>query len=201
MNSRTVESFSSGVKIQYISVASMFLSSSIFYFFLAHLLPVNLVGSISLLYPIMVIATTVFMLGLNNGLQHFFSYHLARNNNILLVLIKKTALLGIILAISAFIAIFYLSYNMSILFFHNIYYELYIKIIGVAVAASIISTIFAAMLLGLNQYRKYSLIYSFVYTFTYFTINFWKTSLFSFRDSNNKFIKCVYIRIFYFKNI
>ena len=147
----------------------MFLSSAIFYFFLAHLLPVNIVGSISLLYAIIAIATTVFMLGLNNGIQHFFSYHLARNNNsTLLALIRRTALLGILLAISAFFAIYYLSYYISILFFHSVYYELYIKIIGIAVAASVIVNIFAAMLLGLNQYKKYSLIYSFVYIFTYF---------------------------------
>lgn len=66
------ESFSSGVAFQYISVTSMFLSSATFYFFLAHLLPVNIVGSISLLYAIMAIATTVFMMGLSNGIQHFF---------------------------------------------------------------------------------------------------------------------------------
>ena len=164
-----VESFSSGVAFQYISIASMFLSSSIFYFFLAHLLPVNIVGSISLLYAIMAIATTVFMLGLNNGLQHFFSYHLIRNNNnTLLSLIRKTSLLGVLLAISAFFAIYYFSYYIAILFFHSVYYEVYIKIIGVAVAAYVVVNIFAAMLLGLNQYKKYSLIYGFVYTFTYF---------------------------------
>ena len=164
-----IESFSSGVAFQYISVSSMFLSSAIFYFFLAHLLPVNIVGSISLLYAIIAIATTVFMLGLSNGIQHFFSYHLTRNNNsTLIALIRRTALLGILLAISAFFAIYYLSYYISILFFHSVYYELYIKIIGIAVGASVIVNIFSSMLLGLNQYKKYSLIYSFVYTLTYF---------------------------------
>ena len=121
-----------------------------------------------MLYAIVAIGTTVFMLGLGNGIQHFFSYHLARNNNnTLLALIRKTALLGTLLAISAFFSIYFLSYYISILFFHNAYYELYIKIIGIAIAASIIINIFAAMLLGLNQYKKYSLIYSFVYTLTY----------------------------------
>ena len=163
-----VESFSSGVAFQYISVSSMFISSTVFYFFLAHLLPVSIVGSISLLYAIMAIGTTVFMLGLGNGIQHFFSYHLARNNNsTLLALLRKTTLLGMFLAISAFFSIYYLSYYISIIFFHSIYYELYIKIIGIAIAASVIVNIFAAMLLGLNQYKKYSLISSFVYILTY----------------------------------
>ena len=126
-----------------------------------------MVGSISLLYAIMAIGTTVFMLGLNNGIQHFFSYHLSRNNNTLLALIRNTALLGTLLSISAFFSIYFLSYYISILFFHSAYYELYIKIIGIAITSSIIVNIFAAMLLGLNQYKKYSLIYSFVYTLTY----------------------------------
>ena len=146
----------------------MFVSSTIFYFFLAHLLPSNEVGSISLLYAIMAIGTTVFMLGLSNGIQHFFSYHLAKNNNnTLLELIRKTALLGTLLAISAFLSIYFLSLYISILFFHSLYYELYIKIIGIAIASSIIVNIFSAMLLGLNQYKKYSLIYTFVYALTY----------------------------------
>ena len=146
----------------------MFVSSTFFYFFLAHLLPSNEVGSISLLYAIMAIGTTVFMLGLSNGIQHFFSYHLAKNNNnTLLELIRKTALLGTLLAISAFLSIYFLSYYISILFFHSLYYELYIKIIGIAIASSIIVNIFSAMLLGLNQYKKYSLIYTFVYALTY----------------------------------
>ena len=162
------ESFNSGVAFQYISVSSMFVSSTVFYFFLAHLLPTSVVGSISLLYAIMAIGTTVFMLGLGKGIQHFFSYHLARNNNnTLLALIRNTALLGTFLSISAFFSIYFLSYYISILFFHSAYYELYIKIIGIAIASSIIVNIFAAMLLGLNQYKKYSLIYSFVYTLTY----------------------------------
>jgi hypothetical protein len=59
-----------------------------------------------------------------------------------------------LLAISAVFAIYYLSYYISILFFHSVYYELYIKIISIAVGASVIVNIFAAMFLGLNQYKK-----------------------------------------------
>ncbi len=163
------ESFGSGVAFQYSSVAAMFLSSVFFYFFLAHLLPVNTVGSISLLYAIMNIMTTVFIFGLSYGIQHYFSYHLARKNNATLMkLIKITALFGLILAAMAFLFIYYLSYYIAVIFFHSIYYELSIKIIGIAIANSVLINIFASMLLGLNQYKKYSLIYIFVFTFTYF---------------------------------
>ena len=163
------ESFSSGISFQYISVISMFLSSSIFYFFLAHLLPVSTVGSISLLYAIISIATTVFVFGLGYGIQHYFSYHLTRNNSAtLLKLIEKTVIFGFLLSITAFIVLYYLSNFIAVTFFHNIYYELYIKIIAVAISGTVIVNIFSSMLLGLNQYRKYSIIYIFVYIFTYF---------------------------------
>ena len=162
------ESFGSGVAFQYSSVAAMFLSSTFFYFFIAHLLPVNTVGSISLLYALMNILTTVFVFGLSFGIQHYFSYHLARkNNNTLLKLIKRTAILGLLLAILAFLFIFYTSPYIAILFFHSIDYELSIKIIGIAIADSVMINIFASILLGLNQYKKYSLIYVFFYTFLY----------------------------------
>ena len=113
--------------------------------------------------------TTVFIFGLSYGIQHYFSYHLARKNNFTLTkLIKRTALFGLILAAMAFLFIYYSSYYIAVIFFHSVHYELSIKIIGIAIANSVLINIFASMLLGLNQYKKYSLIYIFVFTFTYF---------------------------------
>lgn len=163
------EPFGSGVKLQYISYAAMFLSSTIFYFFLAHILPVNAVGSVSLLYAIMDIGSILFTFGLRAGIQHYFSYHLAKNNNnTLMKLIRITALLGILFPTFAFISIYYSSYYIAVIFFHSITYELSIKIIGIAVADLVVINIYASMLLGLNQYKKYAIVYIFVYTFTYF---------------------------------
>ena len=163
------ESFSSGISFQYIFVSSMFLSSSIFYFLLAHLLPVNTVGSISLLYAIIGIATSIFVFGLGYGIQHYFSYHLTRNDDAILVkLIEKTVIFAFLLSIVAFIVLYYSSNFIAVTFFHNIYYGLYIKIIALAISGTVIINIFASMLLGLNQYKKYSIIYIFVYIFTYF---------------------------------
>ena len=163
------ESYTSGVSLQYFSVAAMFLSSILFYFFLAHILPVNIVGSISLLYAIMNIGTTVFIFGLSFGIQHYFAYHLARkNNNTLLILIRKTAIIGLLLASGAFVSLYFLSYNIAVIFFHSPIYELSIKIIGIAIASAVMTNVFASMLLGLNQYKKYAIIYIFVYASTYF---------------------------------
>ena len=143
------EPFGSGVKLQYISYAAMFLSSTIFYFFLAHILPVDAVGSVSLLYAIMDIGSILFTFGLRAGIQHYFSYHLAKHNNsTLMKLMRTTLLLGIFLPAFAFISIYYSSYYIAVILFHSITYELSIKIIGIAVADLVIINIYASMLLG-----------------------------------------------------
>ena len=163
------ESFNYGVLFQYFSVASMFLSSSIFYFFLAHLLPVASVGAISLLYAVMNIMNSIFMFGLSNGIQHYFSFHLNRGNNLTVTkLIKKTTMLSFILALGAFISTYYLAPFLALTLFHAIYYQEQIRIIGIAVSGMIILNVFASMLLGLNQYQKYSIIYTLVYFLVYF---------------------------------
>ncbi len=163
------EPFGSGVAFQYSSVLAMFLSSSLFYFLIAHILPVTIVGSISLLYAILNIATAVFVFGLSKGVQHYLSYHISQGNNLTVMkLIKKTVLISPILAISAFTVMYFLAEPVSILFFHSFKYSLSIKIIGVAIGASVLVIIFSSILLGLGQFVKYSLIYIFVNTFIYF---------------------------------
>jgi len=163
------ESFGSGVAFQYSSVISLFLSSTFFYFFIAHVLPVDTVGSISLLYAIINIVITIFVFGMSGGIQHYFSYHLARENyETLLKFIRKTSLLALILSSMAFAIIFLLSPYIAIIFFHSYSYALSIKIVSVAIATGVLINIFSSILLGLNQYKKYSIIYIFVNTFTYF---------------------------------
>ncbi|MEM0140237.1 MAG: flippase, partial [Ferroplasma sp.] len=163
------ESFSTGVTFQYSAVGVMYISSSLFYFFIAHLLPVSDVGSISLLYAIMNIMAVVFVFGLSNGIQHYLSYHMVRmNHKAIMKLIKQTMALGIILGILAFIFMFFAAGDIAILFFHSSYYILSIKIVGIAIGGSVMINIFGSILLGLNQYKKYSIIYIFINIFTYF---------------------------------
>ncbi|WMT50453.1 MAG: polysaccharide biosynthesis C-terminal domain-containing protein [Ferroplasma sp.] len=167
--SSITESFSSGVGFQYSAVASMFISSSLFYFFIAHLLPVNIVGSISLLYAIMNIMAVVFVFGLSNGIQHYISYHLVRENHqAIMKLMKQTIVFAVLLALSAFIFMYIASPEIASLFFHSTVYILSVKLIGIAIAGSVMINIFGSMLLGLNQYKKYSIIYIFINIFTYF---------------------------------
>ncbi len=167
-NNILYESFGSGVAFQYLSVLAIFIPSSLFYFSIAHILPVNIVGSISLLYALLNISTAVFALGLSKGLQHYMSYHISQGNNIIVMeLIKKTVLISAVLATTAFISIYFLSGPIAILLFHNFTYSLSIKIIGIAISASVLVIIFSSILLGLSQFVKYSLIYIFVNIFIY----------------------------------
>lgn len=147
----------------------MFISSSFFYFFIAHFLPVNIVGSISLLYAITNIMAVVFVFGLSNGVQHYLSYHLAReDHSTIMKLIRQTIGFTILLALLAFIFMYFASNSIAALFFHSSSYILSIRLVGIAIAGSVIINISGSMLLGLNQYMKYSLIYIFINTFTYF---------------------------------
>ena len=147
----------------------MFISSSLFYFFIAHLLPVSVVGSISLLYAIMNIMAVVFVFGLSNGVQHYLSYHIAReNHSAVMKLMKQTIAFSILLALAAFSFMYFSSGEIAILFFHSSAYVLSIKLIGIAIAGSVMINVSGSMLLGLNQYKKYSLIYIFINIFTYF---------------------------------
>lgn len=169
MLSDLTESFGQGLVFQYSAVGSMFFGSAIFYFALAHLLPVFTVGSISLLYAIMNILSAVFIFGLGNGLQHYLSYHLARNDTqAIKKIIVKTTYMAIGLAILAFVTVYYISDYVAVLFFHNIIYAQSVKIIGFAISMSVIINIFASVLLGLNQYKKYSIMYTFYYIILYF---------------------------------
>ena len=152
------QSFISGVIFQYGAVLSLYLSSFIFYFIIAHILPVYLVGSLSLLLAILNIFYTVFALGLGTGMQHFISYHLARNNlRAIRRIIKNTSFIGIILSASAFLFTYLSSYYISAIFFHSINYSFYVKLIGIGIAGDVLVNIFSSMVLGLNYYKTFSI--------------------------------------------
>ena len=120
--SSITESFSSGVTFQYSAVASLFISSSLFYFLIAHILPVNSVGAISLLYAIMNIMGVVFIFGLSYGIQHYISYHLVReNHNAIIKLMKQTTAFALLLALTAFTFMYVASSEIAILFFTGLH--------------------------------------------------------------------------------
>ena len=157
------ESFESGVALQYAAVISMFIFSTLFYFIIAHLLSTTIVGSISLIYAMISIFSVFFVIGFSAGIEHFVSYHLSRNNyGNVKSLIKKTGTFAIISALIAYIVIFAIAPYIARILFHSLYFVEFIRISGIAISGAILMNIFSSMLLGLKQYRIYSMGYLFV---------------------------------------
>ncbi len=157
------ESFESGVALQYAAVISMFIFSTLFYFIIAHLLSTTIVGSISLIYAMISISSVFFVIGFSAGIEHFVSYHLSRNNfGNVKSLIKKTGTFAIISAVIAYAVIFAVAPYIARILFHSFYFVEFIRISGIAISGAILMNIFSSMLLGLKQYRKYSMGYLFV---------------------------------------
>ena len=162
MNSES-ESFESGVALQYAAVISMFIFSTLFYFIIAHLLSTTIVGSISLIYAMISIFSVFFVIGFSAGIEHFVSYHLSRNNfGNVKSLIKKTGTFAIISAVIAYAVIFAVAPYIARILFHSFYFVEFIRISGIAISGAILMNIFSSMLLGLKQYRIYSMGYLFV---------------------------------------
>ncbi len=157
------ESFESGVALQYAAVISMFIFSTLFYFIIAHLLSTTIVGSISLIYAMISIFSVFFVIGFSAGIEHFVSYHLSRNNfGNVKSLIKKTGTFAIISAVIAYAVIFAVAPYIARILFHSFYFVEFIRISGIAISGAILMNIFSSMLLGLKQYRIYSMGYLFV---------------------------------------
>ena len=157
------ESFESGVALQYAAVISMFVFSTLFYFIIAHLLSTTIVGSISLIYAMISIFSVFFVIGFSAGIEHFVSYHLSRNNyGNVKSLIKKTGTFAIISAVIAYAVIFAAAPYIARILFHSFYFVEFIRISGIAISGAILMNIFSSMLLGLKQYRIYSIGYLFV---------------------------------------
>jgi stage V sporulation protein B len=157
------ESFELGVALQYAAVISMFIFSTVFYFIIAHLLSTTLVGSISLIYAMISIFSVFFVIGFSAGIEHFVSFHLSRYNyGNVKSLIKKTGAFAIISAAVAYTVIFFIAPYLARILFHSVYFVDFIRISGVAISGAILMNIFSSMLLGLKQYRIYSLGYLFV---------------------------------------
>ena len=140
----------------------MFIFSTLFYFIIAHLLSTTLVGSISLIYALISIFSVFFVIGFSAGIEHFVSFHLSRENygNVRSI-IRKTGLFAIISAVIAYTVIFAIAPYVAIVLFHSTYYTTFIRISGIAISGAILMNIFSSMILGLKQYRVYSLGYLF----------------------------------------
>ena len=71
------------------------------------------------------IMAVVFVFGLSNVVQHYLSYHIAReNHSAVMKLMKQTIAFSIILALAAFSFMYFSAGEIAILFFHSSAYVL-----------------------------------------------------------------------------
>ena len=70
------EEISGGIFFQYVNSIALVLAGFVFYIYIIHFYPSDLVGTVALLIAITSLLNIFFSLGLGYGLQHFVSYHL-----------------------------------------------------------------------------------------------------------------------------
>ena len=148
-----------GAYWQYISSISFVIAGGLFYIFLVRFYPTNIVGAFSLISAISYLFTTAFSLGLQQGIQHFISYHLGRGeDNAVKSLMKKFTILGLVLSVAAFGSLWLLIPVIMPLFFHTNYYLTYLRLADVELFSMVITNILLYMLLGLQNFKMNGLL-------------------------------------------
>jgi len=147
---------------QYLSCLT--LVGGLFYIFIIHSYSTEIVGVFSLLNAIAFLFNTVFSLGLQQGMQHFISYHLGRGEDgMIRALVRKFTAVGFLLSLGAFATLWVLSPAFALLFFHSHAYLNYLRLMDVAIFSMIINSILLYMLLGLQSFRLNGMLNIFMY--------------------------------------
>lgn len=143
-----------GLFWQFISSATMVIAGGLFYIFIIHYYPTQIVGVFSLLSAIAYLFSTIFLLGLNQGVQHFISFHLGRGEDgIVKTLIVRFSIVGLILSVLAFFSLWFSLPGLDTIFFHTNIYIDYLKLTDIEVFSMVIYTILMYMLLGLQSFK------------------------------------------------
>jgi O-antigen/teichoic acid export membrane protein len=144
-----------GVFWQYLSSIVSVLAGALFYIFIIHIFTTEIVGVFALLFAILNLFTTVFLLGLGVGLQHFISYHMGeRDDASIRALMKNFILIGFILAIAAFLTLWLTAPYIGLLFFHTLKYLNYIRLLDIELFAMLLNGFLGSMLNGLQNFKK-----------------------------------------------
>ena len=143
-----------GAYWQYISSVLLVIVGGLFYIFIIHFYSTEIVGVFSLLSAIAYLFSTAFNLGLQQGIQHFISYHLGRGEDEKIRgLVRRFTVVGLLLSSAAFISLWLLSPALSLIFFHTYAFLDYLKLIDVELFSMIMVNILLYMLLGLQSFR------------------------------------------------
>lgn len=143
-----------GLYWQFISSVTMVIVGGLFYIFLIHYYSTQIVGVFSLLSAVAYLFSTIFLLGLNQGVQHFISFHLGRGEDgIVKTLIVRFSIVGLILSVLAFFSLWFSLPGLETIFFHTNIYIDYLKLTDIELFSMVISTILMYMLLGLQSFK------------------------------------------------
>jgi len=157
-----------GAYWQYLSSLTLVVVGGLFYIFIIHFYSTEIVGVFSLLNAIAFLCSTVFSLGLQQGVQHFISYHLGRGEDgMIRALVRKFTAVGFLLSLGAFATLWVLSPAFALLFFHSYAYLDYLRLMDVEIFSMIINNILLYMLLGLQSFRLNGMLNIFMYAVGY----------------------------------
>ena len=126
----------------------------ILYFYIIHFYSSELVGTVALLLAIVSLLNIFFSLGIGNGMQHYLSYYLGRNDYVTIRnIIMKFTLISISLATAGLLFIYFGSSIFAILFFHTFKYMTLIKLLGIDFFFTLLSGLFGQMLWGVQKFK------------------------------------------------
>jgi len=156
-----------GAYWQYLSSLTLVVVGGLFYIFIIHSYSTEIVGVFSLLNAIAFLFSTVFSLGLQQGMQHFISYHLGRRDGMIRALVRKFTAVGFLLSLGTFATLWVLSPAFALLFFLSHAYLDYLRLMDVVIFSMIINNILLYMLLGLQSFRLNGMLNIFMYAMGY----------------------------------
>ncbi len=149
------EEISGGIFFQYVNSIALVLAGFVFYIYIIHFYPSDLVGMVALLLAITSLLNIFFSLGLGYGLQHFVSYHLGRNEyGAIRGLVTKFLIIGLGLAFISLIFLYFSSPIFAMLFFHSLQYTILVKFLGIDLFFMVTCTFLSGILIGLQDFKS-----------------------------------------------
>ena len=149
------EEVSGGIFFQYVNSVAFVLAGFIFYIYIIHFYPSDLVGTVALLLAITSLLNIFFSLGLGYGLQHFVSYHLGRKEyGSIRGLVTKFSMISLGLASISLVFLYFSSSIFAMLFFHSLQYTILVKFLGIDLFFIITGTFLSGILMGLQNFKS-----------------------------------------------
>lgn len=144
---------------QYSGSFTRVLAGLLFYIVIDRLFDDTSVGAIALLIAIVGMFNAVFALGLGAAAQHFISAGLGINDRgSARRIISRIVVLSLLASLAGSAVLYGFSAQISILLFHSLDYDFYVKLSAIVLFATNLFGIFNGILLGLQRFRASAVI-------------------------------------------